>query len=207
MIEAIATGFALGLGSGVAPGPLTGLTISTTMRSGLGAGLRVAIAPLLSDSIIIALSLTLVSQLPGNAISILGIVGAVVVAFFGIETLISARKAQTPVAGNVSIPHRLDRFPVTLQGAAINFLNPAPWIFWVTAGSTLLVEYWRESPINAIAFIVVFYILLVGVKIVIVVSLSATRHKMNIRTYRAILYGSGVLLLIAAALLVITHAL
>lgn len=207
MIEAIATGFALGLGSGVAPGPLTGLTISTTMRSGLGAGLRIAIAPLLSDSIIIALSLTLVFQLPENAISILGIVGAVVVAFFGIEILMSARKAHTPSAGSISVPRRLDRLPVTLQGAAINFLNPAPWIFWVTAGSTLLVEYWRESPASAIAFTVVFYILLVGVKIGIVMSLSATRHKMSTRTYRAILFGSGILLLVAAALLVLTHAL
>lgn len=207
MIEAIATGFALGLGSGVAPGPLTGLTISTTMRSGLGAGLRIAVAPLLSDSIIIALSLTLVFQLPENAISILGIVGAVVVAFFGIEILLTARKAETPAAGSASIPRRLDRFPVTLQGAVINFLNPAPWIFWVTAGSTLLVEYWRESPANAIAFTVVFYTLLVGVKIGIVMSLSATRHKMSIRTYRAILFGSGILLLVAAILLVLTHAL
>ncbi len=207
MIEAIATGFALGLGSGVAPGPLTGLTISTTMRSGLGAGLRIAVAPLLSDSVIIALSLTIVFQLPEIAISILGIVGAVVVAFFGIEILLSARKAQTPAAGNVSIPHRLDRFPVILQGAAINFVNPAPWIFWVTAGSTLLVEYWRESPASAVAFTVVFYVLLVGVKIGIVMSLSATRHRMSTRTYRAILFASGVLLLVAAALLVITHAL
>jgi threonine/homoserine/homoserine lactone efflux protein len=207
VIEAIATGCALGLGSGVAPGPLTGLTISTTMRAGFKAGLRIAIAPLLSDSIIIALSLTLVSQLPPSAISVLGIVGAVVVALFGIEILVSARKAQTPVPGNASIPHRLDRFPIALQGAAVNLLNPAPWIFWVTAGSTLLVEYWRENPITAIAFIVVFYVFLIGVKIAIVVSLSATRHKMNTRTYRAVLLGSGSLLLVAALLLVWTHAL
>ena len=207
MIEAIVTGFALGFGSGVAPGPLTGLAITTTMRSGIGAGLRIAIAPLISDSIIIALSLTAISQLSQSVISILGIIGAVVVALFGIEILISARKAQAPSAGAVKVPHRLDRLPVTFQGAAINLLNPAPWIFWVTAGSTLLVGLWRESPITAIAFIVVFYISLVAVKVAIVIGLAATRHKMNTRTYRGILLGSGVLLLIAAALLLITHVL
>lgn len=207
MIEAIVTGFALGLGSGVAPGPLTGLAITTTMRSGIGAGLRIAIAPLISDSIIIALSLTAISQLPQSVISILGIIGAVVVALFGIEILISARKAQAPSSGAVKVPNRLDRLPVTFQGAAINLLNPAPWIFWVTAGSTLLVGLWRENPITAIAFIVVFYVSLVAVKVAIVISLAATRHKMNTRTYRGILLGSGVLLLIAAALLLITHVL
>lgn len=207
MIDAIATGFALGLGSGVAPGPLTGLTISTTMRLGIGAGLRIAVAPLISDTIIIVLSLTLVSQLPQTAISILGVIGAVVVAFFGVEILISARKAQTPAAGTAKVPHRLDRFPVVLQGAAINFLNPAPWIFWVTAGSTLLVGFWRESPISAVAFTIVFYVLLVGVKIAIVMSLGATRHKMSTRTYRGILFTSGILLLVAAVLLLTTHVL
>jgi threonine/homoserine/homoserine lactone efflux protein len=87
MLTALFAGLSIGLGSGVAPGPLTGMAISTTLRSGLGAGLRIAIAPLISDSVIIVLSLTLVSQLPDGAITILGIVGAIVVAAFGIEIL------------------------------------------------------------------------------------------------------------------------
>ena len=72
VLTALFTGLSIGLGSGVAPGPLTGLAISTTLRSGLRPGLQIAIAPLISDSIIIFLSLTLVSQLPETAITVLG---------------------------------------------------------------------------------------------------------------------------------------
>ncbi len=205
MIESLVTGFSLGVGSGAAPGPLTALTITTTLRSGRRAGLQIAVAPLLSDAIIIALVLTVVAQVPERGIQILGLMGALVVGFFGIEILISTRKAIPPVAEDKSVSRRFNRFPVVIQGALINMVNPAPWIFWITAGSTLLIGYWNSSPASAIAFLVIFYLMLVGMKILIVLGLSATRHRMNIRTYRGILYGSGMLLLVAAVILLVTN--
>jgi len=206
MLTALFAGLSIGLGSGVAPGPLTGLAISTTLRSGLGSGLRIAVAPLISDSVIILLSLTLVSQLPDGAITVLGIVGAVVVAAFGIEILWSAHKMRnSEVEMGSPKPTKLQRLPVVAQGAMINFLNPAPWIFWITAGSTILIGFWRESPTQAIVFLVAFYLTLVGAKVAIVVALAASRHRMNARTYRLILTASGILLLVTAIILILTH--
>jgi threonine/homoserine/homoserine lactone efflux protein len=208
MIQALVAGLTIGIGSGAAPGPLMGLAITTTMRSGLAAGMRIAIAPLFSDAIIIGLSLTLVAQLPSVGIQILGVIGAIVVAFFGVETLLSARKALPPASADEVIHRkRLDRYPVLLQGALINLLNPAPWIFWVTAGSTLLVNFWRENPASAIGFLITFYLMLIGVKAALVVALAATRHRMSTKTYRSILVSSGVLLLVAAVILLATHVL
>ncbi len=206
MLTALFAGLSIGLGSGVAPGPLTGLAISTTLRSGLGSGLRIAVAPLISDSVIILLSLTLVSQLPDGAIKVLGIVGALVVAAFGLEILWSAHKMRnTEVQMGSKKPTKLQRLPVLVQGALINFLNPAPWIFWITAGSTILIGFWRESPTQAIVFLLAFYLTLVGAKVAIVVALAATQHRMNARTYRLILTASGILLLLTAVVLILTH--
>jgi len=206
MLTALFAGLSIGLGSGVAPGPLTGLAISTTLRSGLGSGLRIAIAPLISDSVIILLSLTLVSQLPDGAITVLGIVGALVVAAFGLEILWSAHKMRnSEVEMGSPKPTKLQRLPVVAQGAMVNFLNPAPWIFWITAGSTILIGFWRESPTQAIVFLVAFYLTLVGAKVAIVVALAASRHRMNARTYRLILTASGILLLVTAIILILTH--
>ncbi len=206
MLTALFAGLSIGLGSGVAPGPLTGLAISTTLRGGLGAGLRIAVAPLISDSVIILLSLTAVSQLPEGAIKVLGIIGAIVVAVFGIEVLLSARKMRNNEVhmGNKE-PAKFQRLPVMVQGGLINFLNPAPWIFWITAGSTILIGFWRESPSQAIVFLLAFYLTLVGAKVAIVVALAATRHRMNARTYRLILTASGILLLLTAVVLILTH--
>lgn len=206
MLTALFTGLSIGLGSGVAPGPLTGLAISTTLRSGFGPGLRIAVAPLISDSVIILLSLTLVSQLPDVAITVLGIVGAIVVAAFGLEILWSAHKMRNSELNMGSQkPTRLQKLPVLVQGALINFLNPAPWIFWITAGSTILIAFWRESPTQAFVFIFTFYLALVGAKVVIVFTLAASAHRMSARTYRLILTASGILLLVTAGILLITH--
>jgi len=206
LLTALFAGLSIGLGSGVAPGPLTGLAISTTLRSGLGSGLRIAIAPLISDSVIILLSLTLVSQLPDGAITVLGIVGGIVVAAFGLEILWSAHKmSDTEVQMGSKKPPKLQRLPVLAQGALINVLNPAPWIFWITAGSTILIGFWRESPTQAIVFLVAFYLTLVGAKVAIVITLAATRHRMSARTYRLILTASGILLLITAVILILAH--
>jgi threonine/homoserine/homoserine lactone efflux protein len=206
MLTALFTGLSIGLGSGVAPGPLTGLAISTTLRSGLGPGLRIAVAPLISDSVIIVLSLTLVSQLPDVAITVLGIVGAIVVAAFGLEILWSAHKMHNSELNMGSQKAtRLQKLPVLVQGALINFLNPAPWIFWITAGSTILIAFWRESPTQAFVFIFTFYFALVGAKVVIVFTLAASAHRMSARTYRLILTASGILLLVTAGILLITH--
>ena len=206
MLTALFAGLSIGLGSGVAPGPLTGLAISTTLRSGLGSGLRIAIAPLISDSVIILLSLTLVTQLPDGAITVLGIVGGIVVAAFGLEILWSAHKmSDTEVQMGSKKPPKLQRLPVLAQGALINVLNPAPWIFWITAGSTILIGFWRESPTQAIVFLVAFYLTLVGAKVAIVITLAATRHRMSARTYRLILTASGILLLITAVILILAH--
>jgi threonine/homoserine/homoserine lactone efflux protein len=208
MLTALFAGLSIGLGSGVAPGPLTGLAISTTLRSGLGSGLRIAVAPLISDSIIIALSLTLVSQLPDGAITALGIVGAIVVAAFGIEILWSAHKMRnTELDMGSQKTTKLMKLPVIAQGALLNFLNPAPWIFWITAGSTILIAFWRENPAQAIVFLFTFYLALVGAKVAIVVTLAASRHRMNARTYRLILTASGILLLITAVALIFTNVL
>jgi len=206
LLTALFAGLSIGLGSGVAPGPLTGLAISTTLRSGLGSGLRIAIAPLISDSVIILLSLTLVTQLPDGAITVLGIVGGIVVAAFGLEILWSAHKmSDTEVQMGSKKPPKLQRLPVLAQGALINVLNPAPWIFWITAGSTILIGFWRESPTQAIVFLVAFYLTLVGAKVAIVITLAATRHRMSARTYRLILTASGILLLITAVILILAH--
>lgn len=206
MLTALFAGLSIGLGSGVAPGPLTGLAISTTLRSGLRSGLQIAISPLISDLVIIVLSLTLVSQLPDGAITILGIVGAVVVAAFGIEILWSAHKmGNSGLDMGTQKPTKLMKLPVVLQGALVNFFNPAPWIFWITAGSTILIAFWRESPVQAVIFLFSFYLALVSAKIAIVVALAASRHRMNARTYRLILTASGILLLVTAVVLVITH--
>ncbi|MEU5125029.1 LysE family transporter [Streptomyces mobaraensis] len=87
------------------------------------------------------------------------------------------------------------------QGVVVNLLSPHPWLFWLTTGSPLLVDAWRERPGGAVGFLVAFYALLVGSKALLALVVARTRHRMNTRVFRLLLAGSGLLLLAASALL------
>jgi threonine/homoserine/homoserine lactone efflux protein len=215
-MEALLAGLVIGLGSGVAPGPLLALAIATTLQRGLRPGLAVACGPLVSDAFIIALSVTLVSRMPDPAVIALSVAGAVVIAYFGIETLRASRSADVTSLRNVDSSEDADSSESAgwltrwtshplVQGTVINLLNPAPWIFWVTAGSTLLIGFWDRSPALAVGYLVTFYVGLVGSKILIVSGIAAGRHRLSSRAYRGILAGTGVALL-ALAIAVLARA-
>lgn len=204
-MDAVLTGLSIGLASGIAPGPLTILAIAATLRRGRRAGVTIAIAPLLSDTLIIVAAFTVVSRLPEGVITWLGLAGGVVVGIFGLEILRAARRADPDsLVGSAESNRPRFSVPLVVQGFLTNLLNPAPWIFWITAGSALLVTTWRTSPGDAIAFLIAFYVTLIGSKIALVLLISATRHRMTRSAYRALLLGSAVLLLLVAAWFIVT---
>ena len=212
-VEAVLAGLALGLGSGVSPGPLLALAIATTLRYGLRSGLAVAMAPLVTDTLIIALTVTVVSQLPATAVAGLSLIGAVVIGWFALENARAARVAD--VADLRTTPdtradrvgsHRLanlTRSPL-LQAAAVNVLNPAPWLFWISAGAPILVAFASDSVSLAVGFLIAFYIAIVGSKALLVFALAAGRHRLSTRGYRLILAGVAVMLAVIAIALAVT---
>lgn len=206
-MDSILTGLSIGLASGIAPGPLTILAIAVTLRRGRLAGTTIAIAPLLSDTLIIVASFTVVSRLPDVAVTWLGLIGGIVVGVFAVETLRSARVADpVSLAESGESTGRRYSVPLVVQGFLTNLLNPAPWIFWITAGSALLVTTWRTSPANTVGFLVAFYVTLVGSKIVLVLLMGAARDRISRRAYGYALTVSGLLLLVVAAGFIVSSA-
>lgn len=49
MMYFLSVGAVLGLSSGLSPGPLLALVISETLRHGVKAGVKVALAPIITD--------------------------------------------------------------------------------------------------------------------------------------------------------------
>lgn len=197
-LEGLLAGLALGLGSGVAPGPLLGLTLSTSLTRGAKAGIQVAVSPLITDTVIIILTLTVVSRLPNAAVVALTLLGAIVVGYFAWETWQAARSPG--LARQLSTDEPASEGPVEnarpawLQGIVVNFLNPAAWLFWATAGAALLIDFWRTSPLQAVLFLTAFYLMLVGSKILLALGVAAGRERVSLRTYRLLLTGSAMLL-------------
>jgi threonine/homoserine/homoserine lactone efflux protein len=190
-------GLSLGLGAGISPGPLFALVISTTLARGFRAGARVAFTPLITDTIIISVSLLLVHAIPTSFASLLGIAGGCYVVWLGIEAL------RTKLEQDTALTNATD--PLA-KGLMVNLLSPHPWLFWIVVGGPILLAAWAQSPIAAVAFLGSFFLILVGTKVVIAAIVAQGRERLSAKNLLIAQRVSGVLLIIAGVALAVEFA-
>lgn len=196
-------GLTLGFGAGISPGPLMALVVTASLRKGLDGGLQVAFAPLITDLPIILLTLFVLDRMPDWTLRALATAGGLVVIYIGVEILRSARTAT--LAGETP---EVDQVNSELwRGVLVNALNPNPYIFWMTVGGPTLLAGWRESNIYPLAFLVSFYSLLVGSKIVIAWIIDNRAEALPLAWYRRALVVCGVVMIgLGLALIAGLHA-
>ncbi len=194
MLEFLLKGLILGFTAGISPGPLLAMTIRETLQHGRRAGQLVAIAPLITDAPIIALALLLVGVMPLWAARTLGLVGGGFVIWMGLDALRTQAVSDTPAAA----------FGSLRRAVVANLLNPNPWIFWLPVGGPLLVDAWRQGgALWVLLFLLGFYLLLVGNKLMLAELVSRSRRFLQGRAYRRVLQASGVLLIGLGILLIV----
>jgi threonine/homoserine/homoserine lactone efflux protein len=175
-VKIVVAGFVLGLSSGVAPGPLLTLVVSETLRGGLGAGIRVAVAPLLTDVPIVAFVLFVLANLRTTepVVGTIAFAGAGYLTWLGIGAIRFRGAEEERVEGTAGSLRR---------GALTNLLNPNPYVFWLTIGAPLLIRTAEEGVLGPVVFVVVFYSLLVGSKVVIALLVSRSRGVLKSTAY------------------------
>lgn len=180
-------GALLGLSGGLSPGPLLALVVSETLQDGARGGIRVALAPLLTDAPIILLTIGLLLPLTNRdlPLALINISGGVYLVWLGIKNL-RFQGAQLTAVHRANSLHR---------GVIANFLNPSPYLFWLAIGAPTVLDAWRHSGLAVIAFIVAFYVLLVGSKVVLAVAVSYVRLALYSRGYILLMRGLGLLLI------------
>ena len=186
-------GAGLGVGAGLAPGPLLALVVTTSLARGFGAGLRVALSPLVTDSIMIAVSVLLVRELPSRAAGSLGLVGGLYVVWLGVESL-----REEPVSLETA-----DGPDPLRRGALVNLLSPHPWLFWLTVGGSVVVSAWTAAPAYAVLFVLTFFVVMIGTKAVVAAVVATSRKALTEPGLRRAQRGAGVLLLLTGVLLAV----
>jgi threonine/homoserine/homoserine lactone efflux protein len=194
MMMALATGVLLGLSAGLAPGPLLALVLAQSLRHGAREGCKVALAPLLTDAPIILLALIIASKLAALR-PLLGVVSIAGGAFVLYLAWDSVRSRQTAMAASPENPKSW------LKGVVTNVLNPHPWLFWLTVGAATLARAMAQGWLTAAAFLLGFYLLLVGSKLVLALLVARSRDLLAGRTYRMVISVLAVLLGLFALLL------
>jgi len=188
-------GLTLGLSAGLSPGPLMTLVITTTLRDGFKHGLRVAAAPFVSDLPIILLSVFVLGLLPPWTLAVVGVVGGGYVVYLGWETVRSARQASAQVLQDAPVDATASGRQSLLRGAAVNALNPHPYLFWATVGGPTLLAAFNQSLLQGALFLLGFYVTLIGSKVAVAALVHSQSRRFSAAWYQRILVLLGLLLI------------
>jgi threonine/homoserine/homoserine lactone efflux protein len=184
-IEFLALGAFLGLTAGISPGPLLAITISETLQHGKWNGIKVAVSPLITDLPIVLSVLFVLSQLASSSF-IIGII-----AFFGASYLIySGMESLKTKQGSFEL--NLEKKDALKRGVIVNFVNPHPYIFWLSIGGPIIFKSLNTHIWATILFMFGFYSLLVGSKVVVALIVEKSKYFIKSKYYFSIVRVLGI---------------
>lgn len=194
MLHYLTIGTLLGLSAGFAPGPLQTLVISETLQHDLKSGIKVALAPIITDLPIIALTLFVLSKL-SNFHGVLGVIslfGGAFVFYMGYESIRSK---------GVDLNIRRTNPKSLGKGVLTNALSPHPYLFWFSVGAPTMTTAMGLGVNSAVAFIIGFYFTLVGSKVLLAVFTGKSRSFLKGNIYIQTLRFLGLALCVLAIVL------
>jgi threonine/homoserine/homoserine lactone efflux protein len=194
MLSFLTTGIILGLSAGFAPGPLLALVISETLQHDMKAGVKVALAPILTDLPIIIFTLFIMAELSRFHLILGGIsiIGACFIFFLGMKNI---KTRGVAIAQDSSSGRSLQK------GILVNALSPHPYLFWFSVGGPIIIKAMKVGQPAAILFIGSFYVLLVGAKVFLAVVVSRSRSFLLGNKYIFTMRLLGFILIILAVFL------
>jgi threonine/homoserine/homoserine lactone efflux protein len=176
MFDSLSLGLFLGLSAGLAPGPLLTLVIAETLTNGTAAGVRVALAPLLTDAPLVLFTLFVLARLADYqpVLGVISLVGGGFLLVLGYENL-RVRGLDL---------ERTERRPRSLaKGILANLLSPSPSLFWFTIGAPATAKALGVSLAAGLGFLAAFYGALVGAKVLLAVAVGRSRACLSSRAY------------------------
>lgn len=154
----------LGLSAAASPGPFQALLLERAARAGPRRALPLALVPLVSDPPVIVACLFALAGLPGAFVTGLQLLGGALLCWLGASGLreLAGTAAEADATATATTPATTTPTPTAPRGfwraALVNLLNPNAWLFWSLVGGPLLAGALRDSPGQAVAFLVAFYV-------------------------------------------------
>jgi threonine/homoserine/homoserine lactone efflux protein len=194
MINFMVIGTILGLSAGFAPGPLLTLVISETLQHDIKSGVKVALAPIITDLPIIMLTLLILAKLTNfhDILGIISLIGGFVILFMGCESIRTK---------GIELNLQETESKSLTKGILANALNPHPYLFWFSVGAPIMTKAMRQGIIEPLAFISCFYVFLVGSKILTALLVGRSKSFLGGNVYIYTMRFLGLVLCILAVAL------
>ena len=191
LLEMLTIGFVLGLTGALVPGPMLFVTIDTSLKRGWKAGPEIFAGHAILEfmvCVLIIYGITAVSDSTVMAISLLG--GATLV-IFGLMTMKSAKGAADSMH-----EHDKGTSKPVLAGVVTSASNPYFWIWWLAAGSALVLRGMEIGLIAAVMFMAGHWLADLGYFTVVSASFSKGKKLMSPKIYERVLLSCGLFLVL-----------
>ncbi len=151
ILRAILLGFTIGLTGALVPGPMFFATIELSLKKGWFAGPKVVLGHMLVEFFLSVLILLGFASFVGSStISAISVIGGLALAVFGLLTVKDAKAAASAGISPEKSDMKLTSNPVVL-GLITSVSNPYFWIWWLTAGSALVLRAYELGLFVSIA--------------------------------------------------------
>jgi len=191
LLEMLLIGFAVGLTGAMAPGPMLFATIESSLRTGWAAGPKIVLGHAVLEAFISILIIYGMSALVNDSvIRIISFIGGIALCLFGWIVLRDRGKASLDIERSSATTE-----PV-FAGILTSASNPYFWIWWLSAGNSLIMEGLKTGLIAAGIFITGHWIADMCWYSFVSISLSRGKTLMSNKVYRQILTACGLFLFI-----------
>lgn len=193
LIEMLTIGFAVGLSGALVPGPMLFATIDSSMRKGWTSGPKVVLGHALLETVLcILIVLGMTSFVGEKELSAISLLGSVVLILFGILTIKDARGGVLSIGSEINL---ISANPVA-AGFVTSLSNPYFWIWWLAAGSALVLKGLEISLLAAALFVFGHWMADLSWFSIVSASFSKGKELMSSRTYEIVLLSCGMFLIL-----------
>jgi threonine/homoserine/homoserine lactone efflux protein len=193
LIEMLTIGFVVGLSGALVPGPMLFATIDSSMRKGWTSGPKVVLGHALLETVLcILIVLGMTSFVGEKELSAISLLGSVVLILFGILTIKDARRGALSIGSEINL---ISANPVA-AGFITSLSNPYFWIWWLAAGSALVLKGLEISLLAAALFVFGHWMADLSWFSIVSASFSKGKELMSSRTYEIVLLSCGMFLIL-----------
>jgi len=196
LLKALALGFTIGISAALIPGPMMFATVGISLEKGWRTGPFVFLGHSMVELTVILLVIAGASSfITDSTIAYMSILGGIVMILFGLVILKSAKSVS-----NVNIAESAKKFkgsvgPVS-AGILTTALNPAFILWWLTAGSAIILQEYLFGILAIVAFIIGHWLADFSFLLTVASSTAKGKDLFSERTHRRILYFCSVFLMI-----------
>jgi threonine/homoserine/homoserine lactone efflux protein len=193
MLAVLVQGIGYGFAAAAQPGPFQTFLVSQTLNRGWRRTLPMALAPLISDGPIIALSLLVLSRVPDWWQRLLNVASGLFLLYLAYAAYLSWRRFDSTQLASAE-PSSYG----VLKASLMNALSRGPYLYWSLVTGPILLAGWRQAPALGVGFLIAFYATMVASLAAIILVFGIAR-KLGPRLTHA-LVGISAIALLAFAL-------